>query len=228
MNLLCSLKAVIRCFLVIFGIAVGVSIPQALFNSNCSGKCSFDGFDLVCNCKVSLNESNYQCEDIDTCSLSIGNSINSSINGEKMAIVNRECDCKIKYIDYSLKDKCLISACPEGYSAVNSISCTNIDECSLAIDDYDKNAFCTDTDGSYNCDCYKGFKGNGRTCDNINECLSRKTNRCHHVQNANCQDTVGSYRCECDVNYNWNDYLGCVKMPTEPSKFAPNPCTNCL
>ena len=30
--------------------------------------------------------------------------------------------------------------------------------------------FCTDTEGSYTCDCPDGYIGDGRDCDNIDEC----------------------------------------------------------
>ena len=36
----------------IFGIAIGVPTLKGLCNLSCSGSCSFDGFDLACNCQV--------------------------------------------------------------------------------------------------------------------------------------------------------------------------------
>ena len=40
----------------------------------------------------------------------------------------------------------------------------DIDECSMATDDCDVNAECTNTDGSYTCGCKSGFYGDGTTC----------------------------------------------------------------
>lgn len=53
--------------------------------------------------------------------------------------------------------------------------------------------------GSYECECYVGFVGDGfRECINDNECLHR-TDSC--PDNAYCIDTIGSYECECYDGY---------------------------
>ena len=54
----------------IFGIGIGVPTLKGLCNLSCSGSCSFDGFDLACNCQVPLNATNVKsgmalCGDID-------------------------------------------------------------------------------------------------------------------------------------------------------------------
>ena len=43
-------------------------------------------------------------------------------------------------------------------------SFTDIDECSLSIDNCDLNSNCTNTNGSFFCTCNSGFSGNGTTC----------------------------------------------------------------
>ena len=40
----------------------------------------------------------------------------------------------------------------------------DVDECVEGLDDCDVNALCTDTVGSFTCDCLDGFVGNGITC----------------------------------------------------------------
>ena len=60
-------------------------------------------------------------------------------------------------------------------------------------------AECVNSIGSYSCNCYPGFEGNGETCDNINECEKHMHN-CQ--ENAHCVDTIGSYNCSCNVGYN--------------------------
>lgn len=42
--------------------------------------------------------------------------------------------------------------------------CTDIDECSLMVDNCDNNAFCTDTEGGFTCECTTGFTGDGVNC----------------------------------------------------------------
>ena len=40
----------------------------------------------------------------------------------------------------------------------------DINECDLDLDNCDENAACTDTDGSFTCECKDGFSGNGTVC----------------------------------------------------------------
>ena len=41
---------------------------------------------------------------------------------------------------------------------------SDIDECSEGSDTCDENANCTNTDGSFECQCKIGFSGHGHTC----------------------------------------------------------------
>jgi hypothetical protein len=63
---------------------------------------------------------------------------------------------------------------------IYAISYLDIDECS-GINDCHPDAICTDTMGSYTCECKPGFNGDGRSCAsreelifffNICECLT--------------------------------------------------------
>ena len=40
----------------------------------------------------------------------------------------------------------------------------DIDECLRELDDCDANATCTNTNGSYECQCIMGFTGDGKDC----------------------------------------------------------------
>ena len=40
----------------------------------------------------------------------------------------------------------------------------NVNECLRGLDSCDKNAACVDTDGSFTCECYYGYAGDGSTC----------------------------------------------------------------
>jgi len=41
----------------------------------------------------------------------------------------------------------------------------DIDECSADASPCDENADCTNTDGSYSCNCKQGFDGDGEVCE---------------------------------------------------------------
>lgn len=41
--------------------------------------------------------------------------------------------------------------------------CPDVDECDLGLDDCHPDAICTNTHGSYSCQCKRGFNGDGRT-----------------------------------------------------------------
>ena len=47
-----------------------------------------------------------------------------------------------------------------------SVSISTNEKISLAI------SICTNTNGSFSCSCASGFRGDGITCDDINECQS--------------------------------------------------------
>ena len=45
-----------------------------------------------------------------------------------------------------------------------SFCLVDINECDLDLDNCDENAACTNTDGSFTCECNHGFSGNGTLC----------------------------------------------------------------
>ena len=42
---------------------------------------------------------------------------------------------------------------------------SDVDECFNNTHDCDEHAFCNDTDGSYNCTCLRGYRGDGFNCN---------------------------------------------------------------
>ena len=87
--------------------------------------------------------------------------------------------------------------CKPGFIEGLSGDCFNIDECQAFPCSI--NANCTDTFGSYNCECRDGFEGDGTTCNAINEC-SVHYPLCGEYP-ASCVDRVLKYECVCPSGY---------------------------
>ena len=78
---------------------------------------------------------------------------------------------------------------------------TETNECDI-IDICADNSACTNTPGSYQCQCLPGYRGDGyENCTNIDEC---KENPDICDARATCTDTEGSYVCQCVVGYTGN------------------------
>uniref|UniRef100_A0A3B4AQH3 EGF-like domain-containing protein n=1 Tax=Periophthalmus magnuspinnatus TaxID=409849 RepID=A0A3B4AQH3_9GOBI len=60
----------------------------------------------------------------------------------------------------------------------------------------DTNARCGNIIGSYFCQCYQGFNGDGHSCFDVDEC-AMNNGQCAH----NCTNESGSYRCQCASGY---------------------------
>ena len=76
-------------------------------------------------------------------------------------------------------------------------SCYDINECIEETDDCSENAICINNQGSYECQCNSGYEGDGKTCDDVDECES--TDSCS--VNADCINSLGSYSCSCKTGY---------------------------
>jgi hypothetical protein len=80
-----------------------------------------------------------------------------------------------------------------------------LDECTLALDDCDTNASCSNTAAGFDCTCNAGYEGDGSTggsgCSDIDEC-SDGTDDCH--ANATCTNEIASVSCACDSGFSGN------------------------
>ncbi|XP_006107921.1 signal peptide, CUB and EGF-like domain-containing protein 1, partial [Myotis lucifugus] len=70
----------------------------------------------------------------------------------------------------------------------------DVDECSEGTDECHIDAICQNTPKSYRCLCKPGFKGEGRKCEDIDECeIDSYNGGCVHE----CINIPGNYRCTC-------------------------------
>ncbi|XP_078077395.1 signal peptide, CUB and EGF-like domain-containing protein 2 [Mustelus asterias] len=68
-----------------------------------------------------------------------------------------------------------------------------IDECTEGTDDCHIDAICQNTYMSYKCTCKPGYKGDGKKCEDIDECDNEYNGGCVHE----CINIPGNYRCTC-------------------------------
>ncbi|XP_037067469.1 signal peptide, CUB and EGF-like domain-containing protein 2 isoform X2 [Peromyscus leucopus] len=86
----------------------------------------------------------------------------------------------------------LATAVPSGRGRANR-PLEDVDECAQGLDDCHADALCQNTPTSYKCSCKPGYKGEGRQCDDVDECDSELNGGCVH----DCLNIPGNYRCTC-------------------------------
>uniref|UniRef100_A0A4W4EAY8 Signal peptide, CUB and EGF-like domain-containing protein 2 n=1 Tax=Electrophorus electricus TaxID=8005 RepID=A0A4W4EAY8_ELEEL len=69
----------------------------------------------------------------------------------------------------------------------------NTDECSEDTDDCHIDALCQNTPKSFKCICKAGYKGDGKQCEDMDECDNDYNGGCVH----DCINIPGNYRCTC-------------------------------
>ncbi|XP_013402401.2 LOW QUALITY PROTEIN: uncharacterized protein LOC106168022 [Lingula anatina] len=93
------------------------------------------------------------------------------------------------------------SDCPSGFTLDNNTrKCVDIDECAMGSNVTNNcEQLCENTEGSYTCTCYDGYRSNGSRCYDVDECTERSDN-CDQI----CVNTNGSFYCECAAGYTLN------------------------
>uniref|UniRef100_A0A8D8PUQ8 Multiple epidermal growth factor-like domains protein 8 n=1 Tax=Cacopsylla melanoneura TaxID=428564 RepID=A0A8D8PUQ8_9HEMI len=96
--------------------------------------------------------------------------------------------------------------------------CPDVDECGLGLHDCHREAKCTNTHGSYSCQCRRGFQGDGKlsctkTCYHkcINgECKEGPPDYITHVPDYTCQCELGWTGVDCNTTCLCNNHSTCV------------------
>ncbi|KJH53603.1 Kunitz/Bovine pancreatic trypsin inhibitor domain protein [Dictyocaulus viviparus] len=103
--------------------------------------------------------------------------------------------------------------CRIGYEKNQYGECIDIDECRGYTAVCDRNAWCTNTIGSYRCECMASYRGDGSQCTFVG--LGRSSLDCRDCSpNATCENGV----CQCKIGYegdgfNCTDVNECLRMP---------------
>lgn len=87
--------------------------------------------------------------------------------------------------------------------------CPDVDECGLGLHDCHKEAKCTNTHGSFNCHCRRGFVGDGRiSC--VRTCYETCINGyCDGAPNYKCKCNLGWTGPDCSINCLCNNHSTC-------------------
>ena len=187
--------------------------------------------ETFCSCGEGMLKSNNDCIDINECILGTHSCSDDTkcVNtiGSFICEDMKKCSTGLEFVDGACVDinecELYIHDCPIGDVCENThgsyvchepcddgqtwngrtSQCEDIDECSLGTHDCNGLASCINTNGSYQCECNPGYDGDGRECDDIDECKAKPCDR-----NAYCENTEGSFNCTCDDGF-FGDGLSC-------------------
>ncbi|KAM7322614.1 hypothetical protein ACRRTK_018119 [Alexandromys fortis] len=159
------------------------------------------GTQFTCECSIGFRGDGQTCYDIDECSEQPSRCGNHAICNNYPGAYRCEC---VEGYHFS-----------DGGICVAAVDQRPINYCETGLHNCDipERAQCIYMGGSsYTCSCLPGFSGDGRACQDVDEC---QLNRCH--PDAVCYNTPGSFRCQCRPGYQ-GDGFQCVPGEVEKTR----------
>eukprot|EP00933_Yihiella_yeosuensis_P021663 TRINITY_DN17115_c0_g1_i1.p1 TRINITY_DN17115_c0_g1~~TRINITY_DN17115_c0_g1_i1.p1 ORF type:complete len:1176 (+),score=181.49 TRINITY_DN17115_c0_g1_i1:77-3604(+) len=167
------------------------------------GQCvDTDGsFSCLCAKGYVLNKTSGKCEDVNECTaIPVVHSCNTV--GVGMGCSNTPgsftCGCAA---GFDSRNETINAS-----TNLTRIKCINKNECNTSVSNVSSlchaKGRCVDTTGSFTCSCNAGYRGDGMSCVDYDECVF-KTDNCHKSY-ATCNDTVGSFTCQCKTGFTGN------------------------
>ncbi|XP_076324336.1 protein kinase C-binding protein NELL2-like isoform X1 [Tachypleus tridentatus] len=135
-------------------------------------------------------------------------------HGEGKKLGNcQKCYCNNGNMICERKQECPPLSCPVEDSFIVEGECCKvckgIDYCSKGHDCH-INANCSNLYTRYICHCTIGYQGDGKHCEDVNECLQKGGHTGHHCrENTRCVNLPGTYACECLPGYRRVDAYYC-------------------